>query len=59
MTSPDPKTGRPAPREGYPARKARQGDIVLRHTSSRWIFIAALAIAAFSGVIVVALSLLA
>lgn len=32
--------------------------MVLRHRSSRWIFIAALAVAAFSGMIVVALSLL-
>jgi hypothetical protein len=59
MTSPNPKTRQPDPRQGYPARKARQGDIVLRHRSSRWIFIAALAIAGLSGVIAVALSLLA
>jgi len=34
----------PAPREDpYPAEKARQGEIILTHKSTRWIFFAGLA----------------
>lgn len=41
--SKDETDTRPQPQRGYPESKARQGDIVLKHRWSRWVFIGALA----------------